>query len=329
MSEITLKIRVSAAEAAAAGVDQHGDVAVTLTPSSLSDGARAVLAQMLATDKPVDSRNTLRGYTICPVPAKPDAPSVAEWLEACAQRLEQQIDAAKVEHEKQVERERVEVRKWAARADEEIIRRAGSEWVVGSPYKSPDDMRELVRQRMDRAMPLVNRLNAEQAEKAEKARLASIEKQREELAAGERRAEQIKAWLANRAPEAMRKRHARGLLPEEDIVAAMRDEAYAPLVGLARYQRMTDEDVRRELDADEYHSVDYTTREAESAHDEDIELMERIESLMPGATCTLLEHAGWLTDADEKDDPEATRYAVKVAIKVGELQFTREYSADR
>jgi len=321
MNDITLTISVSATEAAKAGVDHFGETVVVIEPSKLSAGARAAYASLCG--KPVKSDSTLRyGRHVLPLPIPATSESVAEWLEANAVDVATFDAREKASYEAQQEASREGVRKWARKQDEELVRMDMYQYKVSTPYSFPEDMKEIVDVRHAKAQLLADRLNAEAAANKANAEAARAE-------AAKRRADQIAAWLAT-APEPMRKRHARGLLPEEDIIAEIRNQAYAPLDHLPRYERMSDDDVRRELDAeDEEQAVDYTTREAESAHDEDIALMEQIESLLPSATCTLLEHAGWLTDAAGSDDPEATRYAVKVAIKVGELEFTREYAVDR
>ena len=322
MENVTLTMSITAAEAAKAGVDKFGDVTVVVEPSKLSEGARAAYAALCG--KSVKSDSTLRyGRRMLPLPVPVTAEAVAEWLEANAKDVADFDAREKASYAAKVEADRESVRKWAAKSDREMIGQTNqyhAGYQVNTPYSFPDDMKEFVKERAAKAQVLADQMNAEAAENVAKAK-----KVKEEAAA--RRAAQLAQWLETKASDSMRKRAARGLLPEEDLIAAIRNEAYAPLAEFKRFERLTDDDVRIGLDADESMDVDYTTREAESAHDEDIELMERIESLMPGAVCTLVEHAGWLTEANGKDDPEVTRYAVKVAIKVGELEFSREYLA--
>jgi hypothetical protein len=145
-----------------------------------------------------------------------------------------------------------------------------------------------------------------------------------------RRADQIATWIATRATEGMRKRQARGLLPDEDILGAMADEVFAPVADLARYEPMTADEVRRELGSDDSYgdpeAVDFGTRDAESAHDEDVALMERIEAAIPGAKCELIEHFGYLKSAAGSDDPELTRFAIRATVTVGELTFKRSFA---
>jgi hypothetical protein len=325
MNDITLVISVSAAEAAKAGVDHFGNTTVGVRPSTLTPAAQDVLSKLLKDSRAIISGTVVYdgGYAteLPQVPPIPDSESVAQWLEACAGAVEQKAQQRKQTQAEGEQRDILQTLEWLKYPDDKIIRQGiNGEWVAYYPYSFAPSLKAEVQARVADAAKEADRLNAEQAVARAKAK-----KLKEDAAA--RRAAQFANWLETRAPDSMRKRAARGLLPEEDLIAAIRNEAYAPLDGLKRFERLTDEDVRAGIDADDDQEVCYATREAKSAHDEDLDMMERIESLRPGATCTLVEHAGWLGDYIGEDGPEVTRYAVRVAVKVGELEFTREYAA--
>lgn len=328
MSSINLTITVTAAQAAAAGIDTHGDISVSVQPSALSEGARHVLAALLR--RQGGDRYTHNPATL-PPPAAPDAENVRAWLESCAAEITARQAASAAAAARELARNIQDVRVWAARPDDEIMecRAIGNHpatWSVRSPYDPPAEMADVIRERIAAAGPRLAERNAElEATRAATTAAAAL-REAEQRAADQRRDAQIAAWLSDEAPDAMRKRAARGLLPEADIVAAMRDAAYAPLADLPRFVRLTEADVRRELDADDYAEIEFATRGAESAHDEDIALMERIEAALPGCTCELIEHVGYLDGAAGADDPEMVRYSVRVSLTVGELQFTREYA---
>lgn len=325
MENVTLTLSTTAAEAAKAGVDQYGETTVTVRPSALSPSGQDMLVNLLAVRGSLSTGSVVYRaglqFGVLPVPAVPTTESVEQWVEACAVALAQKINAREQEEIAGEKHLIAKTQAWCARPLEEIIQRA-DRWAPISPYSFAAAMETEVNARLAEAQKVCDAHNAEVTARNEKITAARA-------AAAERRSEQLTQWLETKASEGMRKRAARGLLPEEDLIAAIRNETFAPLAELKRFERLTDEDVRRGLDADDDQDVDYVTRGAESAHDEDIGLMERIEALLPGATCTLTEHAGWLAEANGRDDPEVTRYAVKVAIKVGELEFTREYAANQ
>lgn len=322
MENVTLTMSITAAEAARAGMDQFGDVTVVVQPSELSEGARVAFASLCG--KPVKSDSALRyGRHVLPLPLPVTAEAVAEWLEANAKDVADFDASQKASYEARQEADREAVRKWAARPDKELIRYGFAHGVstaeACAPYSFPVDMTQFVKDRQAKAQVLADQINAAAAENAAKAAAAKA-------AAAARRADQLAQWLATKGSDSMRKRAARGLLPEEDLIAAIRNEAYAPLDGFKRFERLTDDEVKAAVDAADFdQTVVYETREAESANDEDIELMERIEALVPGAVCTLMVHEGKLDDDDQ--DVSLARYSVKVELKVGELVFTREYAA--
>lgn len=326
MENVTLTMRITAAEAAAAGLDQFGDTTVVVRPSELSQGARAALVSLCG--QPVTSSSTMRYdpnsalvRRVLPLPLPVTTETVTEWLEANVREMAEEAiraEAAKVER---LEAERKAVREWAAKPDKELVRKGlGDDYRVHAPYSYPSDMSDFVRERVAKAKVLADHLNAECAENVARANKAKED-------ADNRRAAQLKAWLDTKGTDAMRKRAARGLLPEGELIDAIRDEAYAPLDQFRRFERITDDEVHQ-LDEDGLDSDQdavYETCTAKSANDEDIELIERIEAVMPGAVCTLMEHRGRLEDGTP--NIWLSRCAVRVAIKVGELDFTREYMA--
>lgn len=323
MKNVTLTISITAAEAARAGVDQCGDTTVVVEPSKLSEGARLVYAYL--SSKPVESRVGLRhGRAVLPLPIPATPETVADWLEANAQDIADFDARQKVELAAKVERNRMAVRRWVDQTDEELVRSVLSrgaltyEVFMPSHLTVPEDMKEIVAARTAQGQLLVDRMKAEAAQNIAKVASAAA-------AAAARRTEQLALWLATKGSESMRRRAARNLLPEEDLVAAIRNDAFAPLDAFKRFERMTDADVRKALDCPNSDmSVTYDTRVAESAHDEDIDMLERIEALVPGATCTLMAHEGKLEDDDS--DASLMRYSVRVEIQVGEFEFSREYS---
>jgi len=322
MKNVTLTMSITSAEAAKAGVDQSGETTVTVEPSKLSEGARAVYAALC--EKTVGSDSALRyGRLVLSLPVPVTAEAVAQWLEANAQDVASFDAQQKASAEARQEADRETVRKWAAKPDKELLRYmtlGSARYEAYVPYSYPDDMTQFVKDRQAKAQVLADRLNAEAADKAAKAAA-------DKAAAAARRADQLAQWLATKGTDSMRKRAARGLLPEDDLIAAIRNEAYATLDGFKRFERLTDDEVKAFVDAADFdQAVVYETREADSASDEDIELMERMEASVPAATCTLMAHEGKLDDDDQ--EVSLMRYSVRVEVKVGEFDFSREYATE-
>lgn len=353
---ITLTFRVSPAVAARAGLDQHGDLAVVVRPSGLSEHGRDVLAYLVG-KQPIPPELTQRQLgsatstttlvTVPPAPLPLTTDGVEAWLEALATARAAKIAALAAESE-------ARILAALAAPDDEWIRpaSAGPCYVLrmdsdeysadgGRAYYQPqlgmrlglyltdeerDDPRVVARREQVRTGALI----AAQAEWQRrydeyvgwKAARSQAELDRR-LAAAKARQDQIDAFLA-RAPESLRKRAARGLLPEADLIAAMRDEAFAAIAELPRYERLRDADVRRELDADDDAEVSYDVDDADSASDADLALIELIEAALPDAAVTLRVHTGSIDGCDET----VTRYSVRVVRRVGEFEFSREYAAD-
>lgn len=353
---ITLTFSVLPAVAARAGLDQYGAIAVVVRPSGLSEHGRDVLAYLLG-KQPIQPESTQRQlgsatstYSLVTVPPAPlplTTEAVEAWIEALAAARAAKVDALAVESE-------ARILAALAAADEDwvvmattgpcyMLRADSDEYSAdgGRAYYQPklgmrlglyltdeelNDPRVVARRDQVRTGALVCAQAEWQRRYDEfvtwKAALTQAERDRQ-LAAAKARQDQIDAFLA-RAPEALRKRAARGLLPEAELLAAMRDEAFAALAELPRYERLRDAYVRRELDADDDAEVLYDVDDADSASDADLALIERIEAALPDAAVTLRVHTGSIDGCDET----VTRYSVRVVRRVGEFEFSREYAAD-
>lgn len=351
---VTLTFSVSPVAAASAGIDQHGETAVVVRPSVLTEAARAVLAYLLSQSS-IDPTLTQRqvsnfaGSMVtaqpAPLPLTPDA--VEDWLETLAAARTAKIAAEASERE-------ARIRDALAVADTGWINRETSKYYVvmsdsddfsdmggraiGRPKLCATGPRGVYLSAAEQRDPRViarcehvqtDTLVSAQAEwerrydewtawKAARAQAARDAARANEKA----KTDQIAAFLA-RASESLRKRHARGLLPEAALLASMRDEVFAPLSDLPRYQRLSNDEVRRALDADGDADVSYSTDNADTASDDDIELLERVEALMPGAKVALRVHTASIDGIDENKQ----RYSVLVTVRAGAFDFSREYAA--
>lgn len=159
-----------------------------------------------------------------------------------------------------------------------------------------------------------------QAEKAEAERVVAEKKA------------QIEKWVAEKGTENQRKRYEINLLPEAEVVDAIRDEAYRALDGFARYEKMSAADV---CTCEEHYNnegeltecdVDYNVSKASGATTEEYEALEKIadaaKKAHPGAVVTMMDHVGTSEDCEN----EVIRKSVKVEIEVGAFKLSREYA---
>jgi len=143
-------------------------------------------------------------------------------------------------------------------------------------------------------------------------------------AAASRRKQQLDAWVSANGTAGQKKRRARDLLAESEIVDGIREQTFSPMANATKYEKITGTEVRSETDADDDDDVKFVVLDAPFApSDRMIELMERAETAIPGAKATLRLHKGGLESADEW---AIERYSVHVAVQVGELTLSREYA---
>lgn len=336
-SPITLPVLLSPAQAALRGLDTHGIIELPVAPSTLTPGQREMLVELLRRNAPIrtgDRLDTVTAAELPPVPITADA--VPSWLDDC-----QAAKAAAVER-LQAEREK-RVLDLLAKPPE-LWRGNGASVIVGTkilyrPQVSKptdgwiDDPRINAR-REEIARDYLPAWEAEherivaalQAEVAARDAASQAERAAKQ-AAEQRRTQQLAAWLAEHGTDPLRKRAARDLLPQDELLAAYRDWAFRALADLPRYRRLTDADVRAGLDLYDGATVEYTTRTAESVSDATLALIECIEQALPAAQVTPLDHVGYAADAGDDSDPEVVRQSLRVTITVGDITVSREYAA--
>jgi len=170
---------------------------------------------------------------------------------------------------------------------------------------------------------VLDREDAEKAARDEVARAAiAVAKE----AAASRRKQQLDAWVSANGTAGQKKRRARDLLAESEIVDGIREQTFSPMENAPKFEKITRIEVLRDIDADDDddYNVEFTVLDAPWApSDGAIELMERAETAIPGAKATLRLHKGGLESVDEW---EIERYSVHVAVQVGELNLSREYA---
>ena len=160
-----------------------------------------------------------------------------------------------------------------------------------------------------------------EAVKAEKARKEAQKK------------EQIRKWVSEKGTENQQKRYEIDLLPASEVTDAIRDEAYMALDDCKRYEKMRASDVCTCEDKYDDRTgdptlcdVDFDVRGATEATAEEYAAMEKIaekiKKVQPSAVITMTDHVGAGSDCEN----EVVCKSVKVEIKVGAFNFSREYA---
>ncbi len=137
--------------------------------------------------------------------------------------------------------------------------------------------------------------------------------------AAKRRAAQISSWIDTHGSANQQARHTAGLLPEAEVLDAIRSEAFAPLVSFPRYKKMEAANLWHD---DCYGKIEFSVDDADEINAEQWDTMAKIRALMPTATLTARKHTAECGDCAVAE----TRYSLHAAITVGELELTREYA---
>ena len=181
----------------------------------------------------------------------------------------------------------------------------------------------------------IKRLNAElAAEREAVAAKRQVEREKAERLEAEKenqKKQQIAAWVEAKGTENQKKRAALNLLPDDEIINRIRDEAFAPLADFPRYKKLISQDVPcwcGEYDDDAPHA-DFSVTDAETATAEQFDVMEQIATLVPAARLTLRRHIGWCNKcwAPGDEDENIERYSIRVELTSGAFDFSREYAA--
>jgi hypothetical protein len=158
-----------------------------------------------------------------------------------------------------------------------------------------------------------------------------------QIAELQRRKDQIDTWVSERGSDNQRKRHELGLLPEKEILDAMRGAAFSSLDSFPRYAKLSKSDI--DCICEERVNEAFDVSPASEATAAEFEALDAIATAVradhPNAAVTLLDHSAWCKDCyDKEDDGKMTnrdvrtlhRKSVRVEITVGALTFSREYA---
>jgi len=167
-------------------------------------------------------------------------------------------------------------------------------------------------------------------EQAALAREAKVSHDREarkkaEAEKAAREKDQIEKWVSEpeNAPDEMKDRFAAGVLDRDEVLDAMRDQAYACLSTMPRYQKLKKDDICDEGDDDGYrsHDVTYEVYDKKTLTAEEFAHLKVLRGLAPDAVVEPRAHVGEC----EQCESEIERTGFMVRITVGEFEFSREY----
>jgi hypothetical protein len=152
-----------------------------------------------------------------------------------------------------------------------------------------------------------------------------------QLAIHEEKKRLIAEWIdAHGSPE-QRARQAAGMLPMDEAIEAMADEAFAGVQGLRRYVRDGAERLQAHVRQWHQHGaatvtatdLSVTSTNAVKATAVQWALVERVRTLLPDATVALRAHRlAWTRDAKV---PPLMAFGVLASVKVGPFTLRREY----
>ena len=152
------------------------------------------------------------------------------------------------------------------------------------------------------------------------------EKEAEKVKAAERRQAQLDDWVNNYGTDNQKARHALNLLPENEILDALRNKAFECLDSCERFEHLADDDVCIcEYDDGQSH-VEYESMQSEEATDYQFDKMSEIMALIPKTTdvytAQMIDYIGECSMCGNK----VVRKSVRIEVVVGELTFSREYA---
>jgi hypothetical protein len=311
------------------GLDNEGDYTITFNPADLTPEQRAELVTCAMGDSGayrINSQflsNGNNGYGLrLPPVAKASVDIMRGLLDARVKaKADFKLMAMAEEENKEFDRKR-SVLSWAEKPPEKRIYldRYNANSRVDLLYA--DRAIKYAPEAYEEARALCFWLNLEDEIRRMREEKAKLAKVAEKVAAKQRRRDQIAAWVADNGTPNQQSRLKAGLLPEKEILGAMREEAFAPLAGLERYDKIR---VQEFCECGGEHDSDskFEVWDAETATAKEFDRIEEIKKLMPNATVTLRVHYG----SCEICGYDKKRSGIMVRVKIGEIEFSREYAA--
>lgn len=346
MKTTKMRINVDQTTAIREGKNQYGTTVIDINPADLTPEQRATLA---ASWMEYDREN---GLTI-PYPQRDfsDLPKIGEATIETARIILDAHAAAKIKAAREAAEKKVrDAAEKKQRHENTITQILGEtdDWLSdhiekSHPAVAPNYYRgfyihyegtEVVTdprlaEKMDRAIALRDIRDKERAAREKKEAEERADLARAEAEKDARKKQQIADWVAAKGTDNQKKRAALNLLPQDEVLNALRDEAFAPLAAFARYEKITKSDVPCHCEDCDEPKIKFSTNTETEATAEDFDRMEQIQAALSGAVLTLRWHRGYCeTCSDPEDDSDGVfeRHSIRVAITAGEFDFTREYA---
>lgn len=340
MDTVKIEIYVDQSAAIKAGKKHYGSTVFEIDPAELTVEQRETLSTCETSR--IKDENIPR-----PQHYRYNLPSVSEATVETAKILLDALAKEKIRLAAKEKQEREEKIARALTLPLEDFRYGGDDWKNGDwSFRNyeiqgvEDDPR--LAGKIAAAKEEIERLNAEVKSKREESKKIKedVERAQEEKKRAEELAKrsQIAAWVAEKGTDNQKKRAELGLLPDDEVIDAIREEAFSPLSGqgspevyFRRYQKITRQEVPYwcEYDEDAPHAK-FGAEDAETATAEQFAALERIQARMPDAKITLRVHRGWCKECETPDGEEGNieRYSLRVAVSVGAFDFAREYAVE-
>ncbi|WPL17787.1 hypothetical protein Thiowin_02829 [Thiorhodovibrio winogradskyi] len=327
-------IRVDRVAAILAGCDCYGDLIAEVDPRELNLDERNALAlapeQHGVTDltAPFPSPGT---YPAPPETATPDIRAWLRWRIKCAYLHEQARVQQQAEWKAQAD---AYIAYWMQQPPERFIRKDWPAIYYSAALPTGEANSPTLPERD--ATDALERIEAALAEKLDQARELAEQRNRDmekhkaqsaarRQASQQRRARQLSAWVENHMDDNAKARFKLNLLPEDEILDAIRAAAYQPLDSFERYRKIRFDDITHGDQCIDGQSLDCDTDESKHLSAEQFERFRAIEAAAPeGAKLKALIHSC----ACETCNAGTIRRSVQVVIPVGELLFSREYALD-
>ena len=340
MKNVQMRIRIDQAQAIRDGKNKYGMTVIDINPADLTAEQRASLAGCW------NEYDREDGLSL-PYPQKDfqGLPAIGEATIETARIILDAHATAKQRAEETKKREREEKIARALTLPLEAFRYGGggrqdTDWSFRDYEISGvvDDPR--LAGKIAEAKQEIASLNAELAIKREESKKRQTENERvkaekektEAQIENEKRARQkaqVATWVAVSGNDNQKKRAALNLLPEDEIINEIREEAYTPLGAFPRYEKITKSDVPCTCDDYDEPKIKFSAGTETEATAEDFDRMEQIQTILPAAKLTLRWHRGYCatcSDPDDDNDGVFERHSIMVALTVGDFDFTREYA---
>ena len=344
MNTVKMLVDVDQQQAILAGRSEYGKQIVAVPVDQLNEAQRRTLTELSYEYGP-DTKRGLSPYIVgggglteqLTMPPVPDTglASIQALLDAWPNQAAQVREKWAAKQAEEESRILAAISRWELQSLDSYLsepRWNGRGWSVNDPdynshdqnYVPSDRYTDTMRARMTEAQAEAARRNEqrriEREEREKREEEEREKKEREAQALAEARTAQIAEWIAEKGTDNQKGRAALNLLPEDEILDAMRDEAFAALDGFDRYEEIKKGDLGHE----EYcaSGVSCDVFDAGELTADQFDRFDAIRKAIPSAAVSALVHSCKCQGCDATLD----RDSVRVTLTVGSITFSREYS---